>query len=65
MIQVLCAFSPKPRQVVAIKLSLPAGSMVVDALRMLHLKPEWLANSHHFATAIGWKSTVRFRLTQN
>jgi putative ubiquitin-RnfH superfamily antitoxin RatB of RatAB toxin-antitoxin module len=51
MIQVLCAFSPQPRQVVTIKLSLPAGSMVFDALRMLHLTPEWLSNSHHFASA--------------
>ena len=51
MIQVLCAFSPQPRQVVTIKLSLPLGSTVQDALYMLHLSPEWLANSQHFSSA--------------
>ena len=51
MIQVLCAFSPQPRQVVTIKLSLPLGSVVQDALCMLHLLPEWLANSQYFSLA--------------
>ena len=51
MIQVLCAFSPQPRQVVTIKLSLPLGSTVQDALCMLHLSPEWLANSQYFSLA--------------
>ena len=51
MIQVLCAFSPQPRQVVSIKLSLPLGSTVQDALCMLPFSSEWLANSQHFSSA--------------
>jgi len=44
MIQIQCLFSPAPRQVVHINLSLPLGSSVRDALAMLHSSPEWMAS---------------------
>jgi uncharacterized protein len=44
MIQIQCLFSPAPRQVVHINLSLPLGSLVRDALVMLHSSPEWMAS---------------------
>ncbi len=43
MIQIDCMFSPAPRKVVQLRLSLPEGTLVKDALATLHQSPEWLA----------------------
>lgn len=43
MIQIDCMFSPAPRKVVQLRLSLPEGTLVKDALSILHQSPEWLA----------------------
>ena len=43
MIQVDCLFSPAPRKVVQMRLSLPEGSLVKDALATLSQSPEWLS----------------------
>ena len=42
MIRIDCIFSPAPRQVVQIALTLPHGSLVKDALVLLHQSPEWV-----------------------
>ena len=43
MICIQCLFSPAPRQIVQINLSLPDGSLVKDALVQFQLSPEWMA----------------------
>ena len=43
MMQVQCLFSPAPRQVVQVDLSLPVGSLVKDALTQLHRSDQWQA----------------------
>jgi len=43
MIHIDCLFSPAPRQVVHIRLSLPEGSTVKDALAAVHATSEWNA----------------------
>ena len=43
MIQVQCFFSPAPRGVLQVNLSLPQGSLVKDALTRLQKSPEWLS----------------------
>ena len=51
MIRIDCVFSPAPRQVVQVHLSLPEGSLVKDALAALHQSPEWLAYQHSLKQA--------------
>jgi sulfur carrier protein len=41
MMQIQCIFSPQPRRVIHVILSLPQGSLVKDALAQLHASPEW------------------------
>ena len=45
MIQIHCLFSPAARRVIQVNLSLPEGSLVKDALVLLHQSPEWLAHT--------------------
>ncbi|MEN9995417.1 MAG: Protein RnfH [Pseudomonadota bacterium] len=41
MIRIQCLFSPEPRCVIQVNLSLPLGSLVKDALAQLAHTPEW------------------------
>lgn len=41
MIEIQCVFSPGPRQVFQLSLSLPTGSLVTDAFAQLGQSPEW------------------------
>ena len=48
MIRVDCMFSPAPRQMVQMQLSLPEGSLVKDAFAALHQSLEW----HEYLSAL-------------
>ena len=57
MIHIQCLFSPKKRLVIEVNLSLPEGSLVKDALVLLHQSSEWLAHSKEYAMDIVEGST--------
>jgi putative ubiquitin-RnfH superfamily antitoxin RatB of RatAB toxin-antitoxin module len=59
MIHIQCLFSLAARRVIQINLSLPEGSLVKDALVLLHQSPEWLLHTKEHAKVLAEGATLQ------